>query len=76
MREGYDRELVRLMDRNKQIQILLTERLYPDLRAVLQELKSWTGLTTTAQVTAFALRDLRNRLARQRKKDGKESANG
>jgi hypothetical protein len=64
------------MDRSKQIQILLTERLYPDVRAVIQELKAWTGLTTTAQVTAYAVRDLRNRLARQRKKYGKESANG
>ena len=64
------------MERGKQIQILLPERLYPDLRAVVQELKAWTGLTTTAQVTAFALRDMRNRIARQRKKDGRESSHG
>jgi hypothetical protein len=53
--------------RAQQIQILLTERLYPDIRSVLEETKALTGLVTNAQVTAFALRDLRNRLAREMK---------
>jgi len=58
-------------ERPKQIQLLLTEAMYTDIRGILNELRSALKLPTNAQVTAFALRALHKRLSGKKRKESK-----
>lgn len=64
------------MIRPKQIQLLLTEAMYPDIRGILKELRSLLKMPTNAQVTAFALRALHKRLSKQKIVEARRAVDG